>query len=81
MRLSRDLLMRGITYKLQERPLGGLSKSIIRKLERLNLDSKASFTRQGGDAARLQALVAPSNRPEATRPEGLNFAQLPPPPP
>jgi hypothetical protein len=39
MRLSRDLLMRGITYKLQERPLGGLSKSILRKLERLNLDS------------------------------------------
>jgi Protein of unknown function (DUF2924) len=34
--------MRGITYKLQERPLGGLSKSIIRKLERLNLDSEAS---------------------------------------
>jgi hypothetical protein len=27
---------------LQERPLGGLSKSIIRKLERLNLDSEAS---------------------------------------
>jgi hypothetical protein len=24
MRLSRDLLLRGITYKLQERPLGGL---------------------------------------------------------
>ena len=41
MRLSRDLLLRGITYKLQERPLGGLSKSIIRKLERLNLDSEA----------------------------------------
>ena len=39
MRLSRDLLMRGITYKLQERPLGGLSKSILRKLERLNLNS------------------------------------------
>ena len=35
MRLSRELLMRAITYKLQERPLGGLSKSIIRKLERL----------------------------------------------
>jgi len=32
MRLSRDLLMRGIIYKLQERPLGGLSKSILRKL-------------------------------------------------
>ena len=41
MRLSRDLLLRGIAYKLQERPLGGLSKSIIRKLERLNLDSEA----------------------------------------
>ena len=25
MRLSRELLMRGISYKLQERPLGGLS--------------------------------------------------------
>ena len=38
MRLSRDVLMRGITYKLQERLLGGLSKSIMRKLERLNVD-------------------------------------------
>ena len=28
MRMSRDLLLRGIAYKLQERPLGGLSKSI-----------------------------------------------------
>ena len=44
MRLSRDLLMRGITYKLQERPLGGLSESILRKLERLNLASEASDT-------------------------------------
>jgi hypothetical protein len=42
MRLSRDLLMRAITYKLQERPLGGLSQSILRKLERLSLDSGAS---------------------------------------
>ena len=41
MRLSRDLLMRGITYKLQERLLAGLSRSILCKLERLNLDSKA----------------------------------------
>jgi hypothetical protein len=36
MRLSRDLLTRGITYKLQERPLGGLSKSVLRELARLN---------------------------------------------
>jgi hypothetical protein len=46
MRLSRDLLMRGIIYKLQERPLGGLSKSILHKLERLNLDSGASGARK-----------------------------------
>lgn len=30
--LSRDLLLRGITYKIQERAFGGLSKSVIRKL-------------------------------------------------
>ncbi|MBY0558538.1 DUF2924 domain-containing protein [Hyphomicrobium sp.] len=30
--LSRDLLLRGITYKIQERAFGGLSKSIVRKL-------------------------------------------------
>lgn len=30
--LSRDLLLRGITYKMQESALGGLSKSILRKL-------------------------------------------------
>jgi Protein of unknown function (DUF2924) len=36
MRLSRDL------YKLQERLLGGLSKSLLRKLESLNVDSRAS---------------------------------------
>ena len=33
MRLSRDLLIRGITYKLQERAYGGLSKAAARKLE------------------------------------------------
>ena len=31
-RLSRDLLIRGITYTLQERALGGLSKAMSRKL-------------------------------------------------
>src|SRR5712671_76423 len=34
MRLSRDLLTRGISYKLQERAYGGLSKAAARKLER-----------------------------------------------
>lgn len=41
MRLSRDLLKRGITYKLQERPLGGLSKATQRKLESLNAKADA----------------------------------------
>jgi hypothetical protein len=31
MRLSRDLLIRGITYKLQERAYGGLSTATARK--------------------------------------------------
>jgi hypothetical protein len=31
-RMSRDLLMRGITFKMQERRLGGLSPSALRKL-------------------------------------------------
>ena len=44
MRLSRDHLTRAITYKLQERPLGGLSRSILRKLEGLNGESKVSGT-------------------------------------
>ena len=38
MRLSRDLLMRGITYELQERLLGGLSKTVARKLEQAKAD-------------------------------------------
>jgi hypothetical protein len=46
MRLSRDLLMRGIAYKLQERPRGGLCKSIQRKLECQNISSEASNTKK-----------------------------------
>lgn len=34
-RLSRDLLIRGIAYKIQERAFGGLSRSTLRKLESL----------------------------------------------
>jgi hypothetical protein len=30
--LSRDLILRGITYKIQERAFGGLCKSVLRKL-------------------------------------------------
>lgn len=32
-RLSRDILLRGITYKVQENAFGGLSKAILRKLQ------------------------------------------------
>jgi Protein of unknown function (DUF2924) len=55
MRLSRDLLMRGITYKLQERPLGGLSSSILRKLERRNLGSEASEAQKPAPPISLKA--------------------------
>jgi hypothetical protein len=46
MRSSRDLLMRGITYKLQERALGGLSKSMLRKLETCEIESAAGDRRK-----------------------------------
>ena len=39
MRLSRDLLIRGIIYQLQERAYGGLSKAAARKLEQAAADS------------------------------------------
>ena len=38
MRFSRDLLTRGISYKLQERAYGGLSTATARKLERATAD-------------------------------------------
>jgi len=34
-RLSRELLVRGISYRTQERARGGLSRSILRKLEQI----------------------------------------------
>src|SRR5215471_15023828 len=55
MRLSRDLLMRGIIYKLQERPLGGLSKSILRKLECQNIGSEVSNTKKPAPPVSLKA--------------------------
>ena len=46
MRLSRDILLRGIAYKLQERVLGGLSKSTLRKLQGSGSDSSSSITKR-----------------------------------
>lgn len=37
MRLSRDLLIRAIAYKLQERAYGGLSKAAARKLQQADI--------------------------------------------
>jgi hypothetical protein len=44
MRLSRDLLIRGIAYKLQERAYGGLPKSVLRRLKRMSDGAKAPTT-------------------------------------
>jgi Protein of unknown function (DUF2924) len=55
MRLSRDLLIRGITYKLQERALGGLSASVLRKLARLNTEADGSKARDPTPPISLKA--------------------------
>jgi hypothetical protein len=39
-RLSWDILLRGITYKLQEAAFGGLPKSMLRKLQSSDPDEK-----------------------------------------
>jgi Protein of unknown function (DUF2924) len=77
MRLSHDLLMRGITYKLQERPLGGLSKSIIRKLERLNLDSEASDAQKPAPPISLKERTLRERffPPRGRRSDALQFSQ------
>src|ERR1700681_1655301 len=41
MRLFRDLFVRGITYKLQERAYGGLSLATARRLEHANADPQS----------------------------------------
>ena len=55
MRLSRDLLIRGISYKLQERVYGGLSKAVVRKLEQINADpSRHDKTKKPASAVALK---------------------------
>ena len=44
--LSRDFLLHGITYKIQERALGGLSKSILRKLSVSEADAPLAACRK-----------------------------------
>ncbi len=51
-RLSRDLLIRGIVYKLQERAYGGLSKAALRQLEKGGADPlKGDATNSGSPAS------------------------------
>ena len=45
-RLSRDILLRGIAYKLQERVSGSLSKSILRKLQGSGLEEQSSIRKR-----------------------------------
>jgi hypothetical protein len=40
-RFSRDLLMRAVAYRLQERSLGGLSRATCRLIERVVADAQA----------------------------------------
>jgi hypothetical protein len=44
--LSRDLLLRGITYKIQERASGGLSKSVLRRLTGAGPDATSNELRR-----------------------------------
>lgn len=44
-RLSRDLLLRGIAHKLQERQFGGHFKSVLRRLKYLSANDGSNATR------------------------------------
>jgi hypothetical protein len=46
MRLSRDLLIRGIIYQLQERASGGLSMATLRKLAQAGADPSGRGVRR-----------------------------------
>ena len=50
--LSRELLLRGITYKIQERAFGGLSKSILRKLTGVETEASSPMNRRAAPRTR-----------------------------
>jgi len=54
MRLSRDLLLRGIAYRLQEKALGGLSKTCLRRLSVALVGPGDSPSRTPNKAASLK---------------------------
>lgn len=45
-RLSRDILLRGITYKLQENAFGGLSKAVLRRLQSSDVGDLSSAVKR-----------------------------------
>ena len=58
MRLSRDLLLRSIIYKLQERAYGGLPKTVARNLEQGSVAS----SEQAEPRIALQISLKPGTR-------------------
>lgn len=57
-RLSRDSLLRAITYNLQERALGGVSKAVLRQLQGPRSDHRSSAVTR----PRLRRLFKPGTR-------------------
>lgn len=55
MRLSRDLLLRGIAYRLQEKALGGLSKRCLRRLSVAPVGPGEGTSRKPNKAVSLKA--------------------------
>ena len=56
-RLSRELLLRGITYRIQERAFGGLSKSVLRRMS-----AAAPETPSGSNRMAPRTIVKPGTR-------------------
>jgi len=56
--LSRDLLLRGITYKIQERVFGGLTQSVLRKLSAFETEAPST----GGRRVSPRTTVKPGTR-------------------
>jgi Protein of unknown function (DUF2924) len=57
-RLSRDLLVRGIAHRLQERQFGGLSKSVLRRIEYLRANDGST----GGPPPKRTRSIKPGTK-------------------
>jgi hypothetical protein len=52
--LSRDLIIRGITYSIQERALGALSKSLLRQIAGGPVDASAGHRRHAAPSVSIK---------------------------